>query len=309
MLQIYILSRNRVDLLEKTLISAITQKYKDIQIIVSDNSDSFQISDMMSKNFKNIKYIKREPVLPPFDHVATIIEEASAEYLMIFHDDDILKVNHASDLISKIKSFPDVSAVASNADLIGDVFYKNRQFMTIKNDTLISSPAELFEHYLGLHPSGISPAAFPGYIYRTSMLKKTNKTFVNKCAMFGDVQLLSEILSQGKILWLPQSTFYYRVWSGQTSSREKIYDRIKLLNFMSSYGIKLNSDSVKYFKLLYLWRYWKRDNKRVIRYPRLLRDRIILKFIFLSFCHLILYNSIFSKKKILGQIYIVFFKS
>ncbi len=55
MLQIYILSRNRQDLLKKTLNSAINQNYKDIQIIVSDNSDSFQVSEMMSKDFKNIK--------------------------------------------------------------------------------------------------------------------------------------------------------------------------------------------------------------------------------------------------------------
>ena len=44
--------------------------------------------------------------------------------------------------------------------------------MNIKNEILIKSPIQLFEYYLGLHPSGSSSAPLPGYIFKTSIMKK-----------------------------------------------------------------------------------------------------------------------------------------
>ena len=91
---------------------------------------------------------------------------------MLFHDDDILKKTHVSNILLKFKKNPSIAAIASNGLFIGDYFLKNKEIMKIKNDLLIKSPLQLFEHYLGLHPSGVSNAPLSGYIYRTSILKK-----------------------------------------------------------------------------------------------------------------------------------------
>ena len=305
MLQLYILSKDRPEELRSTLISALNQVNKDIEIIVSDNSEKTQVSEMMHSDFSNIQYINRSTLLSPFGHIKTVIEEATAEFIMIFHDDDILKNTHVSNILLKFKQYPDVVAVASNGTFFGDSFLKNREIMQINNEVLIKSPVQLFQYYLGLYLG--SQAPFPGYIYRTSIMKKVNKTFYSECGKHGDIQLLAKILDYGHILWLPKLTLYYRIHSYQGSSIEKIYDRNKILLFMSSFGIDLKSKAVLYYKFMYLWRWWKTSNNRILRYPRGFRERVIAKFLFSSLLYLLFSSNAF-KKKILRRIVYILFK-
>ena len=256
MLQIFILTKDRPKELREALVSVINQDSNDFEIIVSDNSDSSTTYEMMLNEFNEISYIKRNPTLDASIHSKTVIEEASAEYLMLFHDDDALKPSHVSEILKKFKQHPDVVSIASNGTYIGDTKFKNKEIMNLNKEVFLNNPIELFDYYLGLHPSGTSVAPLPGYVYKTSVLKKVNENFFNMCGKHADVQTLAEILEFGNILWLPTKTILYRVHAGQHSASEKIYDRNKLLRYMYSKGLDAKSKGVVYFKFRYLLNWW-----------------------------------------------------
>ena len=102
---------------------------------------------------------------------------------------------------------------------------------------------------MGLHPSGSGCAPLPGYIFKTSIIKKVINLIIES-GKHGDVHLLGEILNYGHILWLPTPTLYYRIHTSQASSNESIYSRHQVLNMMSSFGINLQSKSVIYYKFI-----------------------------------------------------------
>jgi glycosyltransferase involved in cell wall biosynthesis len=295
MIQLYILTKDRPNELKEALISAINQDSKEIEIIVSDNSEMLETSQMMADNFSNIHYIKRVPHLEASEHSRVVIEESSAEYVMLFHDDDILEPTHVSDILSKFQKYPDLVAAASNGTYIGDFFLDNREIMNLSKDVVIERPKEIFEYYLGLHPSGSSIPPLSGYIYKASILKEVNRNFDNKCGKHADVQTLSEVLEFGNVLWLSKKTILYRVHSGQHSASEKILDRNKLLRFMLTNGIDINSKGVVYFKFMYLLGWWKKNNNSTFRIPLGFKERIVAKFLVYSFLNL-LFSKIFISK-------------
>ena len=295
MLQLYILSKDRPEYLRSAIISALNQDNKDIEIIVSDNSETSKVSEMMRTDFSSVNYIKRTSLLSPFDHTLAVIEEATSDYMIIFHDDDMMQNTHVSNLLIKLKQYPDVAAVCSNATFFGDSFLNSRKVMNIKNEVLIKSPIQLFEYYLGLHPSGSSCAPLPGYIFKTSIIKKVINLIIES-GKHGDVHLLGEILNYGHILWLPTPTLYYRIHTSQASFNESIYSRHQVLNMMSSFGINLQSKSVIYYKFMYLSRWWKSRNRSILRIPIGMKERIVAKFLVCSFLYLFFSSKIFLMK-------------
>jgi hypothetical protein len=307
MLQLYILSKDRSEELRSAIISALNQDYKEIEIIVSDNSEETTVSKMMQTDFSGINYIKRTTLLDPLEHIKQVIEEATANFVMIFHDDDILQRTHVSNILLKFKQNPNLAAVGSNATFFGNTFLKKYSQMNTKNDVVIKSAKQLFEYYLGLEHSGISNAPFSSYIFKTSILKKANKNFYSECGKHSDLQLLAKILDYGYILWLSKLTMFYRIHSTQGSSIESIYNRKQVLNMMSSYGVDMHSKSVIYYKFMYLYRWWKSANKNMIRIPRGMKERVVAKFLVRTFLYLSI-SSKFFVLKILKVISFVFLK-
>ena len=91
-LTIYVLTRNRSDLLIETLNSIINQTYKKFYLIVSDNSINDTTKSVLDiYPYKDsLKYIKRDGTLTGIEHLNLILSEVNTKYLMMFHDDDIM---------------------------------------------------------------------------------------------------------------------------------------------------------------------------------------------------------------------------
>ena len=69
MLQLYILTKDRPEELRIALNSALSQDAKDLEVIVSDNSDSLITSEMMRSDFSHVRYIKRSPISVSYTHL------------------------------------------------------------------------------------------------------------------------------------------------------------------------------------------------------------------------------------------------
>ena len=302
-IQLVIFSRDRADFLKKTLDSALKQDYSEItyEIIISDNSEGDDVSELINAsylNYKNITYIKRNPPTSSLKHFEIVISEITSEYVVMFHDDDILHPKYIKKISPYILKNNNI-AVGCNASIfknnINDTNKTMHSFRSVKE---FKNKKSFLEQYL-LGNGGIAP--FPGYIYKTFFLKKvsSNLTVLGK---HSDVMLVSSLLNYGSIVWLPDSLMYYRVHKGSDSAKENIPDRLKLLRFMYLEGVSKYSESVFLYRFLY-WINWIRQQGPFFENFPSWRYRIAIKFILYNLLRVFLskyfFNLILKKIKLI----------
>jgi len=119
-IKVVILSHNRPNYLIESVQSVVEASRflpKEIEFLieVSDNSDNDKCFNAISGKFKEVSMVSRIPVLSPFSHFKKVISETDADFLVIFHDDDIMENNFLVNLFNLINQDISVAAVAGNA--------------------------------------------------------------------------------------------------------------------------------------------------------------------------------------------------
>jgi cellulose synthase/poly-beta-1,6-N-acetylglucosamine synthase-like glycosyltransferase len=275
-LQIFILSRDRVNLLEETLDSILVQDYSevDIEIVISDNSETDLVKNLLSDYSlinNKIKYIRRFPSLRHDLHFQTIIDECSADYLVMFHDDDIMHPNYVRTMCP-ILTDSNIVALGCNAYLFSAKLLNNlRKMHNFKSLKIFDNQKDFLECYL-IGNGGVAP--YSGYMYKTEFIKKIQANIF----FHGDVINLSSLLDFGSIGVLPEALMYYRVHSGGSSRNENILGRKKLLNYMFSQGVDSSSTPVFLYKYLY-YLTWIRQQGSFFLNIFKWRYRIVTKFL------------------------------
>jgi len=228
-IQVFIASYNRRDYLRECVKSVLAQSnISTIEIIVSDNSTDYNVQVMMESEFPEIRYIKREPSLSAEEHFYSIISEVSAEYYMIFHDDDMMFPEMVKYLYCEISRNNELVAVGSNSLNYDSLKNKTlHNFITIKNKTFKSKEAFLFRYLLNLP---VSP--FPSYIYRSSVYLK--ELLLKNSGKYSDLGFLLNGLDKGVIKWLKTPLMYYRQHSGNDSKTIALIDREKIIGYIVS---------------------------------------------------------------------------
>lgn len=211
-LTIFILSRDRLPLLEEALDSLLALELKDTNIIVSENSVKLSLVDIEKKD-STIQFIKRNN-LSFDDHMDQILREVNSEYFMMFHDDDVFLSVFAQEIVKILdymNKYPSISAIGCNAFLINQAGENLRIFNPdLKAVKVINTKKDLVEGYIN-PTKAIVP--FPSYIYRSKNLKNIQfkNTFVEK---HSDVTFLLSILETGPIVWWPIPLMNYRLHLG-----------------------------------------------------------------------------------------------
>jgi len=256
--QLFILSRDRVDFCREAVASAVGQTYDNCQVVVSDNSESENVAEMLAKEFPEVSVIRRKPTLPALSHFNTLIDEALAPLMVLFHDDDVLEPDYIEKMVALFRKYPEVAAVGCNARILRGISPTVIPFMGAFRGTVkLLKPFDLLEPYLSI--SLTSPAPFPGYMYRTSLIRGLGLN-VQHGGKHADVSFLGDILAQGPILWTGECLFRYRFHGQNDSSKESIADRLSWLRHVYvTYGIHPKSREVKDYKFLY-WTKWLKQN-------------------------------------------------
>lgn len=83
---------NRADsFLSETLQSALDQKYRNIEIIVSDNCSTDNTGEVVSSfNDERIRYFRQNENIGPFRNMNYCLENARGDYFLMLHDDDLI---------------------------------------------------------------------------------------------------------------------------------------------------------------------------------------------------------------------------
>ncbi len=108
---------------EEALQCALSQDYKNIEIIVSDDCPTDDIKHIVERNKKDARfpltYVRNTPALGEAKNVEQCITLARGEFIKFLYDDDILKPNCVSSLVNAIQSHPSVRLATTRRHRIG----------------------------------------------------------------------------------------------------------------------------------------------------------------------------------------------
>ncbi len=113
-LEIFIRTYNRCNLMKKTLQSVLNQTAKNIKVTVfdndsSDDTESYVRSQM--EEHKNLFYFKTDSNIIFEKRLDIVLPLISAEYVIFFHDDDIMHPQYAECILKALEEHPEAELV------------------------------------------------------------------------------------------------------------------------------------------------------------------------------------------------------
>lgn len=273
-LQIILLSRDRPDYLREALRSVLSQSGDNIEVVVSDNSEREDVSLMLATEFSSVTCIRRKPTLDAFEHFRTIISSATADLLVMFHDDDVMMEGYVHTLRSHLDADPTLAAVCCNATILRGNRPTNECFCPDRRgDLKLSRPEDMLQEYFSLSDKG--PAPFPGYMYRRAAIQGLFLNPLNG-GKYSDVSFLLDVLRNGPVLWLDDVRMQYRIHDCNDSATEVIGQRLRLLRYVyKSTSLHRHSPIIAQYR----FRYWSSWWRTKLRHQQTWRTRVVKRFL------------------------------
>lgn len=275
--QVFVLAHNRPQMLRETLLSILSQDCEEFELIVSDNSTNDAVQELIASEFANsLVYRRRNPPLSPIGHFQKLLEEANGDYIVLFHDDDLMLPSFVRVMRDFLDQFTNYSAAASNAYLrINDISTKRTFYPGAADIREIKSGTEMAHHYLDMSHFRMP---FPGYMYRTAMIRGINMD-KKEGGKHADVSFLTKVAAVAPVAWLGQPLFQYRIHRGNDSWSEDVPARLSLLRFIyRTTAISKKSNLVNTYRLAYWFLWWRAGLGKIKPWRR----RVILRFLLLN---------------------------
>lgn len=255
-LQIVLLSRDRPYYLREALRSALSQTGDRIEVIVSDNSVADDVARMLTAEFADVPCVRREPQLGAFDHFRSVIEGATTDLIVMFHDDDVLLDGYVDNLRSRMEADQTLAAVCCNATILRGEQVTTEMFApNVDVDVTLRAPEDLLRQYFSLSPKG--PAPFPGYMYRRTAIQGL---FLDPRhgGKYSDVSFLLKVLQRGALLWLKTPLMRYRIHDQNDSSTEAVGQRLRLLRYIyRATAVDRHSPLIAQYRYRYWLSWWR----------------------------------------------------
>jgi glycosyltransferase involved in cell wall biosynthesis len=205
---------NGQDFLEQALNSIVSQTYKSIEIIISDNCSTDNTSSICKKfteSDNRIRYYRQSRNLGAGPNYNFVFNKSNGKYFKWAAHDDYLDANALELCIEILEKDKDV--VLAYAIPV-DVDFEGRILKNCKRATPYNQPVH--ERFWTMIGGGHNCTEIFGVI-RSSVLRKTK---LIRSYTDSDRTLLGELALLGKIVQLDRSFFYRRV---HPSKSDKIY--------------------------------------------------------------------------------------
>ena len=152
---------NRPEHFEEALQSVLRQDLTVQEVLVGDDSTDKATKRVVDRYLEQeypIRYFRNEPSLGQARNVDRLFREASGEYLVLLHDDDLLLENALSHLLESLKENPNTVAAFGKqqlADANGEVkwkatkglnagYYRTSDFEGVQPDPIRSAITQQF---------------------------------------------------------------------------------------------------------------------------------------------------------------------
>jgi glycosyltransferase involved in cell wall biosynthesis len=239
--QVFILTHNRPNKIQFAINSVLKQTYRNIELIISDNSTNDETQNLLSKNYFNkFKYVKRNLLLDPIEHLNIVLSEVNANFFMMFHDDDIMFDSMVDCLIKAFSEFPKAAAIGANAFLCYDDSNSNELiFSSHDKDLVLSEISQIAKQYLVRN--GIVP--FPSFMYKSDVSKKVRLDSENG-KNFSDAAFIMDISKIGQIIYLKKPLMNYFVNTNNLHVPDIVMCNIKFIDYLEKNIHTQNSYSI-----------------------------------------------------------------
>lgn len=216
----------RPDFFETCLQSALTQTYRNLEILVLDDSRGEDIARMVARQAQRDRRIRYERNPEPLGEPANLtkgIRLARGELIKPLYDDDVLLPTAVAALVTALRKHPEASLAACQRQMI-DVEGKLikpcvalppqalQGLAVMRAEWVIGSIAALGENWLG------EPSAM---LFRRDDALRIDEPnvmtlFGRLCFGIGDVCLATHLLGRGDLAYVDKSLVQFRVHAGQT---------------------------------------------------------------------------------------------
>jgi hypothetical protein len=209
----------------------IVPKGIDLTVIISDNS-TVPETLKVPKDYE-IRY--RNNVLG-HDHLNICISETVADRFMLIHDDDIID----SKLLCRLHKYL-LDKELANFVIAGTSVVFEEEISTIRGRfnycaSVIYPTVETF--LLGLFVfKGRRYPAFPSYVY-TNKVKKHLNCCLENGGRFADVSFLMDVYKMGKVVWVPEEIYWYRIHKNNDGHVADVDSMKSLFRYIRRYDVK-----------------------------------------------------------------------
>lgn len=228
---IYITNYNYSKYIQQSIISAINQSYKNLEIIIVDDcsSDSSIKKINNFKNIKNIKFILNSKRIGLIKSANKAIKISKGKYIIRLDGDDILKKDAVKILLKKIKSSKLLSMVFPNFDFLFEYQKKIKPFRykNKKNYNLLDFPAHgacslinksIFERLGGYSELFDRQDGF--YLWTLFLLNSLKITHLNKSLFYYRIHGANLTKNSIKILKERKKIISYFIKKDKTKNKE-----------------------------------------------------------------------------------------
>jgi glycosyltransferase involved in cell wall biosynthesis len=223
LVSILIPTHNRPDYAEEALRTALAQTWRNVEVVISDNSTDERTRERFApylEAHRNIRYL-RSPGLDPIDNFNNCFQAAQGEFISYLMDDDLFHPTKIERMMGAMLSNPAVGLVTSFRQLIDAEGRPIAQLpgteRLFETDTLIGG-ASLGVMMLanGSNMVGEPTTA----IVRRGVIGARFGIFLDRqYVTLSDVATWLAALTSSDCIYLPEALSYFRIHGGQDQQR------------------------------------------------------------------------------------------
>lgn len=205
---------NRRVLLERAVESAISQSYRHLEIIISDNNSEDETMNYclnLTKLDCRVKFFKQERNIGPSGNVKFLLDKASGDYIFVLADDDYLAPDAIEKMVAVLNSQERVIHVTCCATEIGPgasqlfCHYFQGKLGSVGQLRMDVVNNFFINNALGVLVYGLTRARVAKLLPSVELFKLDLSKTVSGCELLH----LRFLMLHGDIVVLPRSFLYY----------------------------------------------------------------------------------------------------
>ncbi|WP_246517185.1 glycosyltransferase [Clostridium aciditolerans] len=221
---------NRPQYLQLALESVLNQTYKNIEIIIGDDSTNNETEKLIVENYlnkyDNIKYYHNEKNLGQFDNDIKLYNMANGEFINYLMDDDLFEITKIEKMMNyfihddneEISLVTSHRAIIDSNGSIGQVFGNTDNLF--KNDTVIGG-IDLGSFMLKINFNCIGEPTTA--LFRKNKLEESFGVYNSrKYGCNVDQATWFNLLSNGKAVFINEVLSYFRIHDNQQLASDKM---------------------------------------------------------------------------------------
>ena len=243
-LEVIILTYNRAGYFEQALRSVCNQTYKDFTIKVLNNGSTDNTEEVFYKVTKEYPERKFNYLKLPENHLddyylAQRNKFITSDYVIIFHDDDLMHPRYIEHLMNIIPYYPNCVLLGAKKKI--SEHPENLDWDNPKGKYVIRDVQGMIKMYLK-HDT----FTFPSLCYKSNILKSTPP----RPDLYGNANDFGaeiDIAKQGEVCELQDKFVHYRMHNGQDRQPRSIQQRINMAKRYAEYLLEGDADCVETF--------------------------------------------------------------